>query len=259
MNIDQELANLSAELQRNPDNVQAKQAKAVLLNNKALTLSKEEKHDEALKLIKQSIELDQSNPGLFNNQAIFLSKVNKYNEAIESVKKALQIDPQNKTSIEILSVNLNNQFTIDVQKGLNNEALEKISRAIELRPNEIIFHCNKASILNKLNRHAEALEWADKALAIDKTNPNARTIKSVILNQLALDDADNQKYEDAIKKIDQAIELKSNEIGHYINKGSFLLSLDRVQEAAKCADKALELDKENKDAKKLKEIVLKRK
>lgn len=259
MNIDQELANLSQELQKNPANVQAKQAKAVLLNNKALTLSKEAKHDEALKLIKQSIELDQTNPGLFNNQAIFLSKMNKYNEAIESVNKALQLEPENKTSLEILSVNLNNQFTVDVQKGLNNEALEKISRAIELRPGEIIFHCNKASILNKLNRQKEALEWADKALALDQSSSNARTIKSVILNQLALEDADNQRFGDAIAKIDQAIGLKSNEIGHYINKGSFLLSLDRVQEAAKCADKALELDKENKDAKKLKEIVLKRK
>lgn len=258
MNMDQEIANLTAELQRNPNNVQARQAKAVLLNNKALTLSKEDKHDEALKLIKQSIELDESNTGLLNNQAIFLSKMNKYNEAIESVNKALQIDPENKTSIEILSVNLNNQFTVDVQKGLNDQALEKITRAIQLRPNEIIFHCNKASILNKMNRHKEALEWAEKALALDQSNGNARTIKAVILNQLALDDADSQKFEDAINKIDQAIGLKSNEIGHYINKGSFLLSLNRVREADKCADKALEIDKENQDAKKLKEIALKR-
>ncbi|CAF0811652.1 unnamed protein product [Brachionus calyciflorus] len=259
MNIDQELTELNIELQKNPNNLQAKKAKAVLLNNKSLVLSKEDKHEEALKLIKQAVQLDPSNVGLLNNQAIFLSKMAKYNEAIESINKSLELEPKNETALEILSVNLNNQFTLDVEKGLNQEALKKINRAIELRPKEIIFHCNKASILNKMSRYTEALGAADKALSLDQNNSNAKHIKSVILNQLALEDSDNEKYEDALKKINEAILLRPNEIGHYINKGSFLINLNRNDEAAKCAEKALELDKDNKDAKKIKEIIQNRK
>lgn len=259
MNIDQEIARLNVELQKNPDNERAKKAKAICLNNKALALNSKGKHEDALKFVKQAIQLDPAHAAFYCNQALFYSKNNKYNDAIEAASKALELEPHNHNAIETLSLNLNNQFAIDCQKGNDQEALKKIDRAIELKPHEKMFYYNKATILNKLTRYEEADEVIDKALEIDSSCANARLMKSIVLNQLSLVDSNKGNYEDALKKINKAIELKSNEIAYFINKGSYLISLNLLDEATEIVDKALNMDKNNKDVKRLKDILEKRK
>lgn len=258
-NFDQEIARLSAELKKNPNNEKAKKAKSVCLNNKALSLSTKSKNEEAIKIIKQAIELDPLHSVLYCNLANLYTRMSKYNEAIESASKALDVDPHNHNAIEILSLNLNNQYTIDNQKGNHEEALKKITRALELKPHDKIFLFNKASLLNKLGRHEEAIITIEQSLVIDPNFPNGKSMKSIILNQLSLGDSDKQQYEEALCKINQAIELKSNEIGFFINKATYLINLNRIDEASQATEKAFALDKNSKDAKNLKDIIAKRK
>ena len=247
MNIDKELLQINIELAKNPTCQHLKTIKATLLNNKALGLFNKNKGNEALKLINQAIELAQTS-ALFSSKSNVLFKMNKYDESMECANKALELDPENPKAKDMVVINLNNKQMVECEKGNFDEALKLLSKAIQLKPEDKSLVCNKALILSYLERYDEAIVEVDKCLVMDESFYNAKVVKAAIVHKLSLNDFEKDDYEAALEKINQAIELKNNEATYLINKSSCLIKLKRYEEAIEFADKALALEKTNKDA-----------
>ena len=253
--IEVDLKNVDALIAKNgPDQV-LKEHKAALLNNKAIEMSKKEKYEDALKFIGESIELNPNHHIFYCNKANFLQRLGRYIEAIESADQSLKIEPTYENARDSLAASLNNQYVIETEKGENDTALPKIDRALELKPNERIFLCNKASVLNKVGRCDEAMTFVEAALAIAPDFPSAKKVKAAILNKLSLGDNEKNEYQEALNKVNKAIELNQNEMAFFVNKGAYLISLKSYKEAGEMADKVLGKDKNNELAKQIKEIV----
>jgi tetratricopeptide (TPR) repeat protein len=255
--IEIEIKNIDGIIAKNPTEQILKEHKAALLNNKAIELNKREKYEDALKTINESIELNPTHPVFFCNKSNFLQRLNRYVESIESAEQSLALDPNYENAKDSLAASLNNQYVLDTEKGENEIALTRIDKALELKPNEKIFLCNKASVLNKLGRSEEAMGLVEAALAIAPDFPNAKKVKASILNKLSMADNEKAEYQEAINKINKAIELSQNEMAFYVNKGAYLISLKSFKEAGEMADKVLNKDKNNEIAKQIKEIAQK--
>lgn len=255
--IDQEINKVNAQLAKTPDDQQLKETKAALLNNKAVELSKRERHEEAIKNVNEAIELNPNQATFYCNKANFLQRLNRYPESIECAEQALKTDPSYENARDTLAASLNNQYVIDCEKGSNEEALERINKALELKPNEKVFLSNKASVLNKLSKLDESMELADKALAIDPAFNNPKKIKASILNKLSMADSEEGKNEEALEKVNRAIELNSNEMAFHVNKAVYLVYLNNFKEAGEIADRVLKAEAHNKTAKQIRDIASK--
>jgi len=137
--------------------------------------------------------------------------------------------------------------------------------------NEIDQYLNKAEILDKLLKYDEALEAYDKVIALNSQCADAYLGKWYILEdqekntealevyiktlELKVPNTDSyihfqsgcalgklERYEEAIKAYDRAIELKPDYAIAYYNKGCTLGKLERYEEAIVAYDKAIELD-----------------
>lgn len=252
--LEVEIKNIDGLISKNPDDQILKDHKAALLNNKAIELSKREKYDEALNAINSSIELNPTHPIFFCNKSNFLQRLNRYVEAIESAEQSLALDANYENAKDSLAASLNNQYVSETEKGENEIAFSRIEKALELKPNERIFLCNKASVLNKLGRSEEAMAFVEAALAIAPDFPNAKKVKAAILNKLSMADNEKGDFQEALSKVNKALELNQNEQAFYINKGAYLISLKSYKEAGEMADKVLYKDKNNEIAKQIKEI-----
>jgi tetratricopeptide (TPR) repeat protein len=115
-------------------------------------------------------------------------------------------------------------------------------------------------------RYQEAIEYFDKALAIDPNDTNALTSKADVLSFLESPDEDNGietyfallqtadtlldkgaalfslgRYEEAIEYFDRAIELDPNNAKAWDNKGSALYGLGRYEKAFEHYVRALQI------------------
>lgn len=80
-----------------------------------------------------------------------------------------------------------------------------------------------------------ALEYCEKALAIEKENPKYLLQMGLILNRLG-------RFQDAIEFFDRVLEVENRSIGALKGKGWALGRLRENQEAIDCYEKVLELD-----------------
>lgn len=258
MSFEQELAKLNAELKRDPNNQSAKEAKSLLFNNRSIELTNQNTFQEAFELLEEAIQLTPNNVMLYVNKADYLNRLGKLNESAECAEKALKLDPNNYKAKSLLSSNLNNLYTICMDEGKHQEALDKINKALELTPNDFVALYNKAANLFKLGQPEEAIEFADKSHKANATFGNPLTLKAIILNHLSLKDNEKGNNDGALKKVNQAIELRPNEIAFRINKTSYLIETKKIKEAKDELQNVLELDPNNKDALRLKEVIAKK-
>jgi tetratricopeptide (TPR) repeat protein len=256
--VDKELVAINAELNINPENLEAKEAKAILLNKKAKILANRGKFDDAIKALNHAIEANPHQAVFYINKASYLNKHEKYSEAIESAAKAMEIEPSNESVAELLSMILNNQYTEDIEKNNLNEALKKINKALELKPDNKTYLYNKAVVLYKLSHLSEAIDAVNRTLEMDSYFHNAKLLKSSILNSLSLELSDQNEDKEALVKVDEALRLKPNDLGFMINKGSFFIKLHMFDDCLKLVEQILKMDPTNKQAKKLRDITIRK-
>jgi len=257
MNLDKELSSINIELAKNPNSQHLKNLKANLLNKKSLTLCQQGKINDALKTINQALELNSAyTVALLVNKANFLHKLNQFDESLDCCYEALGIDSSLQNAKDMIVLNLNNQQVFESEKGNDHDALLKFEKALIFKPDDKFLLYNRAVILNNLERIGEALNSIEQALAIDDSFQNARLLKSIILSKQSVIDSDNKKYEDALEKINIAIELNPKENAYLIQKCSIFVSLKKYNDALELSEKVLHSDKSNKEALTIKNISL---
>jgi tetratricopeptide (TPR) repeat protein len=120
------------------------------------------------------------------------------------------------------------------EKGEHVKAIEYYDKAIALNPNFEEAWFNKGFRLGKLERHEEAIECYNKAIALNPNDEEAWFNKGFVLGELG-------RHEEAIESYDKAIALNPNDEEAWFNKGVVLEKLGHKDEAERCFQKAKEL------------------
>jgi tetratricopeptide (TPR) repeat protein len=126
-----------------------------------------------------------------------------------------------------------------MQPGLNatdaGNALEYYDRALAIDPNNVSALDGKGAALHSLGEYQDALEYYDRALAIDPNDVNIVNNKAGALGNLG-------RYEEAMEYIDRALAIDPNDVNIVNNKGTALFYLGREEEALEYYDRALAID-----------------
>jgi len=202
--------------------------------------NKKEEHDTHLENFHSSSRSEQSK--ILENMTDKLLELHKGNEenALELVKKGLlKMDEKGTTSAdEFHQIGVFFSF-----QGKHKKAIEFYDKALALdSQNNSVWH-SKGSALLKLVDKENALKCFDEALKIAPTI-ESYYMKGFILNKLA-------KYDEAIDclnvGIELGIEIEPQIIQLLFQKAEALNQLDRYEEALKCLTRILNIKKDDPD------------
>jgi tetratricopeptide (TPR) repeat protein len=146
------------------------------------------------------------------------------------------------------------QFFIEGLKLLeanNLQAAEiKFARSLELVPDRVSTLNNLSAIKIKLEKFAEAEEFALKAIAFDDKSAEAWSNLGIALAAM-------QRQEEALQAYDRALNCNSSYARAWLNKARILLELKRYDEASLACDQAVKLDSTQHEIFYTKSLILK--
>ena len=181
----------------------------------------------------------------------------KYEAALVDFTKAIELIPNDANMYR-------NCAYIKSVLGKNEEAIVDYSKAIELLPNCLEFYFNRGVINLDLCKYEEAIIDFDKVIELDPNNTNAynnRGLAKVSCDKYGQEEElifeENvegvlgslsrlvNRYVEAIADYSKAIELDSNNLYFYENRGIAYLGLSEYENALSDFNKLLELDPNN--------------
>ncbi len=116
--------------------------------------------------------------------------------------------------------------------GRHEEAIEWFDKALAIDPDCVFALNDRGAALRGLGRYEEAIEWYDKALAIDPDCILVLNNRSVALSELG-------RNAEAIDWYDKALAIRPDHLHALNNRGAALARLGRHEEAIEWYDKAL--------------------
>lgn len=162
-------------------------------------------------------------------------------------ESALRVNPGNAKMLNNLGQALENANLIE-------EAHAHYTKAIRLEPNDIRGHLNLGRVLTTMRQLEKAEAAFVRALRLlPKPEPNRspypiRVTSShlqVYLNFASLIAQNSSRADEADQLYKEAINLRSDFTDAYLNRGDFLLRINRTKEAEAMYERALELDENN--------------
>jgi tetratricopeptide (TPR) repeat protein len=121
------------------------------------------KHEEALKIIMEAINLNSGTSFYYSNLANILSGMNEYGQALEAIEKAIELEPENPEYYSDLSQIL--LFLNQLDK-----AIKAVDIAIKLAPKNIKFYIQKSNFLAYwMKEYKWALKTIEKAFDLNPT------------------------------------------------------------------------------------------
>lgn len=136
--------------------------------------------------------------------------------------------------------------------GHRKEALESISRAVEMNDGQGEYHLFLAQTYVENDSMKAAFQAARKAESL--------SLDTLVLNVLLADlYLNNGNYPKALENIDKALQKDANDPNNYLRKGKILLAMERPEAAEQSLLKSLSLDGQNTESSKaLADIYLQR-
>jgi tetratricopeptide (TPR) repeat protein len=228
-----------------------------------------QRNEEALKAHDEAIRLDPMDARYHGCRGSVLWRLNRHEEALAAFDEAIRLEPRlpfehwtwlRKQRAGLLC-DVFGRFEdalVDIDAALRsapadpwclparaltlsnlhrwNEAIEAADRSLALQPNQIPIHRVRWRALNALGRYAEALECCDGAARLFRARPHWHyTARAAILNNLG-------RYDEALQEVESAIELAPNSAsGHHVRAYAFD-KLGRHEEAIAGFRRALALD-----------------
>ena len=162
---------------------------------------------------------------LMLQQAIQAFQAQNFDGASTMLKRVLMIDQKNLPALQILGL-------INASKSNHREAVDFLSRAAKIDPNDSSIQYNLAKVLQDCNLYKESVPHHKKAVHLAPNNLEAWLNYGVTVSHLGL-------YDEAISYFDKAIELNTNYAEAYLNKGAALKELRRYDEALVFFERAL--------------------
>ena len=200
---------------------------AVAYNNRARTLYRLNRYDEALQECEKAIQLDPKFAVAYDTRGRILNRRARYDEALQECEKAIQLDPKLAEAYDDKGWAL---------YGLNRyqESLAACEQAIWLDSQIAAAYNNKGRALNELERYKEALDAYKHAIMLDGNDARVYYNTGQTLRNL-------RSFEEALEAFEQAIKLDHNYAAAYQNKGQILLRLQRYEKALQAFDQAIKL------------------
>ncbi len=138
-------------------------------------------------------------------------------EAESIYRQVLQVDPRHADALHYLGV-------ISHQREDPETAVDLISRAIQVVPDNASYHSNLGEAFRALGRFDDASKAYERALAID---PGFAMAHNNLANVLA----DSGRKEDALARYDKAVALLPDDPEMRLNRANLLMELSRSVEA----------------------------
>ena len=160
-----------------------------------------------------------------NDRALEFLRHGQLAHAEESFRGILKQAPDHFDALYLLGA-------IEFQRGRLEEAVQLISKALEINPKSEQAHFNMGMILLSLNRPEDALASFDRALAIKPDNAGALFNRGNVLVGL-------KRPEDALASLDRALLFQPDFLEALFMRGNVLVDLDRRHEALVSYDCAL--------------------
>lgn len=178
---------------------------------------------EAERKLRAAQALAPDNEAVLTNLSVVLLAQGKPTEACHCAEQALALNAANIEALLVLA---------DCHTHGDNlhAALDAYDRVIALEPAIAAAHNNRALILDRLGRYADALEACDRALALQSDLADAHVNRGNVLQHLA-------KHEDALATYDAALALSPDLAEAWLGRGNALTDLKRPDEALSAFDR----------------------
>jgi tetratricopeptide (TPR) repeat protein len=240
-----------------PSYIQPKQYEDVsLLLDEGLQFFENSDYESSIKFFDKAIDKNPNNPVSYNYKGDAHFKLKEYNNAIHCYDQALAINP--------------NYLDVLKDKGLCCYSMEQYENAIscydkalELNPKNGKIWYYKGMSLFKLNRNDESIKCIDESIRLNPNDNDIIKFRETVMpddgkikNQSQLNDIDSllqdidnviasSMYEEALIRINKALEIYPNNLDIKANKGRTLILLGEYDEGAKLLDDNMQKDPTN--------------
>jgi tetratricopeptide (TPR) repeat protein len=161
-------------------------------------------------------------------QALAFHQKGDFAQAQRLYLDILKHQPKHADALHLLGV-------IAYQKKNNQRAVDLITKAIEVNPNNPIFYLNHGNALLANKQPQVAISSYKQAISRKNNYVEAYTNLGSALRQL-------RQFEVAIENYNQAIRLKPDHIDAYLNRGNTLQELSRFKEAIEDYNKVISIN-----------------
>jgi tetratricopeptide (TPR) repeat protein len=175
------------------------------------------RHDEARRLVDETIELNPDNADLWMLRGSTLVNLKRPADALLSFQQVLKLHPQHWAAARQCGIILQGL-------GLIEESLAYLGLCNALRPNDVRTLLMCAALLNAQKRFEEALTLCRQAHALEPANAEICDKIGIVLRALCRD-------EEALQWFDKALALQPNFRDALQNKAAALTKLHRFHEA----------------------------
>jgi tetratricopeptide (TPR) repeat protein len=204
------------------------------LYNKALSLDKEGKYEEAIKYYDEALSI-KSDEKILNSKrnsiksyGDYLFSKEKYREAVDYYDRVLEFNRDDK---EVLY----KKGLILSKDGKYREAIKYYDEALDIDGKYAPAHMDKGWALYKEEKYDEALTCYERALEIDPGNTLLWYNRGLALYDMG-------EYKEAVKSCDKALNISPDYIYAWNGKGEALVAQGKYKEGLDCFNKALKLD-----------------
>ena len=214
----------------------------------ALTLAQLKNYTDAFLEIEKAIKINKNKIEFFIFKGNLNREIKNYEKALQSFQLALEINSENTEALYWISVTMyqmgqkksalnivNNAIKIESNIKLKlfkakcledlyefNEALIEYNTLLDNNDREFKALLGKSDLLRRMFKYDLAIEYATKAMDIDKTNINCYLLKSVIYK-------DMQKIEESLKILDEGLIIKPKSEQANFNKSIILLQSGQLK------------------------------
>ena len=170
-------------------------------------------------------ELTQTQVSKLTQEGIALHQQGNFSAAQVIYEQILMGKPDHFDALQLLGV-----LFAQIKKYV--QAVELLSKALEINPNHAGAYSNRGIALKELKRFDEALVNYDQAIANNPGYLDAYSNRGNLLQEL-------KRFDEALVSYDQAIMLKPDYVDGYTNRGNVLQDLKRPDEALASYDQAI--------------------
>lgn len=201
----------------------------------------------------------------WKDEAIAFENQDDFEGALECYNKALKLNPED------AYLWYSKGLLIAYRSGKFHDAIKCFDQAINFNPEYEKAWRDKGLALSSLERYEDAMDCYDEAVKLNPEDSDAWAGKGMVqaaLWEAAIEEHEeagkggalsyNGKIEAAMKCVDKAIELNSQNNVAWGYKASIANSLGKYDEALKCINKSLEIDPEDQGALSVKEEIMQR-
>lgn len=243
----------------------------------AKTLYFLDREKDAVEAITNAIKLEPNSAHLYNSRGIYLCYIEKTDSALNDFNLAIEREPDNPEFLYERSLCLKKTGDLraalaDVsnaikfsgtdssyffQRGLilhdlrqREAAIEDYSKVIQLEPNADGAYFNRAQNRYHLNDFHGAKEDLDRFVKMSPNDPDGYWLRKNVSEQLGDSSGARQDADKALELFLTKIKKNPADIQTYLNRAFLLQELDLHKKAEADLSKALEIDKDSRDAQK---------